>query len=170
MDTHSDKDMSTCNYCDSKISVLTRKLQSKPDASLFWWKHGVCSASCSSTVKINQAISLIKDGDPKHPPVLDGPVDFEILTGNSEMDFSAEEVYAMKICRRRKIACQAVLITGNIMQLSGVVGGILLLYSNKPINALFGLGSLILGVLLIRMSKFFSLKLLKTMAALRDRD
>jgi len=169
MGSPAEKEIYKCQYCDSQISVLTKKLQSQPTASLTWWKHGVCSASCSSTKVINNSISKSNKG-------MQAP-GYDFKSGiDPASEFTAvidapgpEETAIIKACRRRKIACHTVLITGKILQFCGVLGGILLFYSYKPISALYGLAVFLAGLIMIRMSKFFSMKLSKSMAAMLDR-
>ena len=123
MGTASDYEMYSCEYCDSQISNMTKKLQLKPTESLLWRRHGVCSASCSSKVKINQSAAIGNNGNQDSRYGFDNVIDTALLSADSARAVSREEMDIMNFCRRRKIACHIVLVTGNLFQVVGVIGG-----------------------------------------------
>ena len=140
-----------CEYCDSDISLLTKKLQQHPTSQL-WLRHGQCCAACKSARETNginnKELISIQDFDKIFNNNALKPEDhntnlIHTLTRDSEIEDEAK--LNMRIWARKMIRA------GNIIATLSLVASFLLFYNEYFYQAIAALIVAVLGIVICRL-------------------
>ncbi|MDX2414155.1 MAG: hypothetical protein QNK33_03085 [Bacteroidales bacterium] len=138
-----------CKSCCNDIPLITKHLQSKPTASN-WKKYGMCCASCSASE------ALISYRARKNYDKGSSSIDSHVHSfyDNAKAEYTSNNFSRVSGNRisdpKRLVRARYIIGLGEIMILSGLIGGILLLYSEWEVRALFGLFIIIAGFIIYR--------------------
>ena len=139
----------TCTSCCKDIPVITKHLQRRPTANN-WKKYGMCCASCSASEELIS--HRTRENYDKSSRSSDSQVHY--FYDNAKVEFTSNN-FSRELSNqisdpKRLVRARYIIRCGEIMILAGLIGGILLLYSEKEIRALFGLLIILAGVFLNR--------------------
>ncbi len=140
-----------CDYCDSDISLLTKKLQQHPTSHL-WIRHGQCCAACKSVGEINGINNIrsiaVQDFD-KSPN--DNGMQSGDYNGNKTHSLAREAEIEDEVRLNIRKQARRTIRAGNIIASVSLVAAFLFFYYEYFHLAIAALIMAIAGVVLCRL-------------------